>query len=214
MNSKLNELKEFFEEEVEKYGERVFSKNNKVSVRGILTQDFIFSHEVHGKKFYKSVLQVKRHSEESDNILLIVSEEFIGSELKVCDKVAEVRGCYRSRNEGSHLILYLHAKMISITEKKEDEVYYNNVYLNGYICKPTVYRITTSGWEICDVMLAVNENVGRSSYIPCIAWNNGARYLRCFRVGRKIEIYGRIQSRVYDHIKEVYEVSVTKFEYL
>lgn len=213
MNSKLNELKEFFEKEVEEYGERVFSKNNKVSVRGILTQDFTFSHEVLGKKFYKNVLKVKRKSEKYDNISLIVPEEYIDPQLEVCGKVAEVRGCYRSRNEDSHLILYLQAKMISIKEKQEDEVYYNHVYLNGYICKPTVYRITPLGSQICDVMLAVNENVGRSSYIPCIAWNSNARYLSCFRVSKNIEIYGRIQSRVYGYNKEVYEISIDEFEY-
>lgn len=213
MNNRLEELKEFFEKEVEKYGERVFSKNNKVSVRGELTEDFTFSHEVLGKKFYKNVLKVKRKSNKYDNISIIVSEEFIGSELKVRGSVAEVRGCYRSRNEGIHLILYLQVKMISITKKQEEEVYYNYIYINGFICKPTVYRTTPLGSRICDVILAVNENVGRSSYIPSIAWGNNAKYLGCFEVGKNIQIYGRIQSRIYNYNKEVYEISIDEFEY-
>ena len=94
--------------------------------------------------------------------------------------------------------------------------------LDGYICKPTVYRKTPLGREISDVLLAVNRSYHKSDYIPCICWGRNARFADKFEVGSHIQIWGRIQSREYQkkiaedqYEKRVaYEVSVSKLEYI
>jgi single-stranded DNA-binding protein len=97
----------------------------------------------------------------------------------------------------------------------------NTILLDGYICKPPIYRKTPLGREIADILLAVNRPYGKSDYIPCICWGRNARYAAGFEVGVHIQVLGRIQSREY--IKKIseyetekrvaYEVSVSKLEY-
>ncbi|GHU50919.1 single-strand DNA-binding protein [Clostridia bacterium] len=96
----------------------------------------------------------------------------------------------------------------------------NEVVLNGYICKPTVYRKTPFKREIADILLAVNRPYNNSDYIPCIAWGRNARFASNLKVGENIRIWGRMQSRQYQKKlsdgevlnKTAYEVSVGKIE--
>ena len=96
----------------------------------------------------------------------------------------------------------------------------NNILLDGYICKPPVYRKTPLGREIADLLLAVNRPYGKSDYIPCICWGRNARYASGFAVGEHVQILGRIQSREYvkklseteTEKRVAYEVSVSKLE--
>ena len=98
----------------------------------------------------------------------------------------------------------------------------NQIYLDGYICKPPVYRKTPLGREIADLLLAVNRPYGKSDYIPCICWGRNARYASAFQVGGHVMIWGRIQSREYikrlseeeSEKRVAYEVSVGKLEYV
>ncbi|HOS70798.1 MAG TPA: single-stranded DNA-binding protein, partial [Bacillota bacterium] len=60
----------------------------------------------------------------------------------------------------------------------------------------------------------------KSDYIPCIAWGRNARYSENLKVGDRIRIWGRIQSRDYqkkvseDEVitRTAYEVSISKME--
>ena len=70
----------------------------------------------------------------------------------------------------------------------------------GALCKPPVYRSTPFGREICDLMLAVNRAFGKSDYIPCIAWGRNAQYAARFRVGDRLRVTGRLQSREYQKL--------------
>ena len=84
------------------------------------------------------------------------------------------------------------------------------------------YRKTPLGREISDLLIAVNRPYGKSDYIPCIAWGRNARFASSFEVGKRIQIWGRVQSR--DYVKKInetdtekhtaYEVSVSKLEYI
>lgn len=96
----------------------------------------------------------------------------------------------------------------------------NSIYLDGYICKPPVYRMTPLGREIADLLMAVNRPYGKSDYLPCICWGRNARFAGKFEVGTHIHLWGRIQSRTYqkrleDDVVEkrtAYEISVNKIE--
>ncbi len=96
----------------------------------------------------------------------------------------------------------------------------NYIFLDGYLCKPPVYRKTPLGREIADLLMAVNRPYGKSDYIPCICWGRNARYADNFQVGEHIELWGRIQSREYQkqvgddcyETRVAYEISVSKLE--
>ena len=111
------------------------------------------------------------------------------------------------------------------TENLQDSLFLHNktpneIILNGYICKPPVFRTTPFGREITDILLAVNRSYNKSDYIPCIAWGRNARYISDMAVGDNIKIFGRMQSRIYQKRlengetieKTAYEVSVSKVE--
>ena len=94
----------------------------------------------------------------------------------------------------------------------------NNIEITGYICKQPIYRTTPFKREICDVLIAVNRAYNKSDYIPCIMWGRNARFVQNMKVGEKLTVVGRIQSRTYvknlgDEKSEervAYEVSVSK----
>ena len=96
----------------------------------------------------------------------------------------------------------------------------NSVYLDGFICKQPVYRMTPLGREIADLLLAVNRPYGKSDYLPCICWGRNARFAGKFQVGEHIHLWGRIQSRTYQkkidadtmEKRTAYEISVSKIE--
>ena len=96
----------------------------------------------------------------------------------------------------------------------------NQIFLDGYICKPPVYRMTPLGREIADLLMAVNRPYGESDYLPCICWGRNARFAGKFEVGTHIHLWGRIQSRTYQkrldndvvEKRTAYEISVSKIE--
>ena len=196
--------------------------NNEVVLEGYVNSEAELSHEIYGEKFYKFELEVLRLSENADNIIITMSERLMdGADLSIGSKI-KVYGQFRSYNnysgEGNKLVLTVFVKRFA--EEDEEELLPNTVYLNGYICKAPVYRVTPFGREICDVLLAVNRRYGKSDYIPCITWGRNAKFTEGLPVGTNVKIWGRIQSREYkkkiteeDFItKTAYEVSVTKME--
>ena len=46
---------------------------------------------------------------------------------------------------------------------------------------------------------------GKSDYIPCIAWGRNAQYAARFGVGDRISLTGRLQSREYQKLLDVYK---------
>lgn len=196
--------------------------NNEVVLEGYVNSEAELSHEIYGEKFYKFELEVLRLSENADNIIITMSERLMdGADLSIGSKI-KVYGQFRSYNnysgEGNKLVLTVFVKRFA--EEEEEDLLPNTVYLNGYICKEPVYRVTPFGREICDVLLAVNRRYGKSDYIPCITWGRNAKFTEGLAVGTNVKLWGRIQSREYkkkiteeDFItKTAYEVSVTKME--
>ena len=89
----------------------------------------------------------------------------------------------------------------------------NSIVLSGYICKPPVYRTTPFNREIADLLVAVNRAYNKSDYIPCIAWGRNARFVQNLKVGDRIALSGRIQSREYiKRLSETQSVTMTAYE--
>ncbi|MDE6182041.1 MAG: single-stranded DNA-binding protein, partial [Eubacteriales bacterium] len=118
----------------------------------------------------------------------------------------------------NHLILTIFAKDINLNLEIDKNP--NQVMLNGFLCKPPIYRKTPFGREIADILLAVNRSYNKSDYIPCITWGRNAKFANNLEVGQNIIITGRMQSRNYQKKLEngeiiekvAYEVSVSKLE--
>ena len=143
-------------------------ENNQVHLRGKMVTGFSFSHELLGEGFYTAQVTVDRLSEVTDTIPIMVSERLIDVTQDYIGKYVEIRGQFRSYNqyneEHNRLILHVFATKMEILEEEDYPI--NKIYLDGYICKPTVYRKTPLGREISDVLLAVNRSYHKSDYIP------------------------------------------------
>ena len=201
-------------------------ENNQVSVMGKIASQFTFSHQVFGEGFYTVDLLVKRLSDSEDLIPLMVSERLIDVTQDYEGEYIIVQGQFRSYNrheeKKNRLVLSVFVRELSFVEEEDDTIKTNQIFLDGYICKPPVYRKTPLGREIADLLIAVNRPYGKSDYIPCICWGRNARYASAFEVGGHVLLWGRIQSREYmKRISETesekriaYEVSVSKLEYV
>ncbi len=202
--------------------------NNQVVVAGEIASDFTFSHEIFGEGFYMVDLVVARLSDTYDVIPLMVSDRLFDVENSHIGEKVMARGQFRSYNKHeetkNRLILSVFVREITVLDEDDEaaENKPNQIYLDGYICKEPVYRMTPLGREIADILLAVNRAYGKSDYIPCICWGRNARFAGKLKVGEHVAVWGRIQSREYqkrvgnDQIisKTAYEVSVSKMECL
>lgn len=197
--------------------------NNKLQLVGTVVKEPIYTHEVFGEGFYETVVAVPRLSEQKDFIPITISDRLLARhEVQVGDKINLV-GQFRSYNkmEGERSKLLLTAFVRELLPMDE-MVTPNSIEITGYICKPPIYRTTPFKREICDVLIAVNRAYNKSDYIPCIMWGRNARYVQNMKVGEKLTVMGRIQSRTYvknlgeDRSEErvAYEVSVSKINSL
>ena len=201
-------------------------ENNQVTIVGKIVSDFQYSHEVYGEGFYMVEISVRRLSDFVDYIPVMVSERLINVNESYIGKYVFVGGQFRSFNrheeKKNRLVLSVFARELELMEGDCEEEAGNQIFLDGYICKESVYRKTPLGREIADLLVAVNRSYGKSDYIPCICWGRNARFAAGFEVGTHVQIWGRIQSR--DYVKKLsetqveqrtaYEVSVSKIEFL
>jgi single-stranded DNA-binding protein len=199
-------------------------ENNMVTISGKIVSDIEYSHEVYSEGFYYFLLEVPRLSDSSDKIPVTVSERLIAKQKLDIGRFIEVEGQFRSynsyNNEGNRLLLTVFAREIIFLEDEKGIKNPNQIYLNGYICKKPVYRMTPFGREIADILLAVNRPYNKSDYIPCIAWGRNARYSEGLTIGDNVKVWGRIQSRGYQKkletgdviAKTAFEVSMSKME--
>ena len=189
-------------------------ENNRVSVIGEIVSGFTFSHEVFGEGFYMVDVAVNRLSEQADIIPLMISERLIDVHKDYSGSTVECIGQFRSYNRHEGIKNRL---MLSIFVR---EIHFIEEFLDGYICKPPIYRKTPLGREIADILLAVNRPYGKSDYIPCISWGRNARFASSFEVGTRVRVWGRVQSREYTkklsetecEKRIAYEVSISKLE--
>lgn len=201
-------------------------ENNQVSIVGEIVSDFVFSHEVFGEGFYMVDVSVKRLSSSADRIPVMISERLLDVTQDYKGEFIQITGQFRSYNrheeKKNRLVLSVFAREVSFVEEEDDKVKSNQIFLDGYICKPPIYRKTPLGREIADMLIAVNRPYGKSDYIPCISWGRNARFTSGFEVGGHVQVWGRIQSREYikklegevTERRTAYEVSVSKLEYL
>lgn len=188
--------------------------NNKVYLQGVVDTEPEFNHTVKSEDFYGFNLRVARLSGQNDIIPIIISKRLLEYYNIKKDNNLAVRGQFRSfnklENDRRKLILSVFVKEVCEWDSDANP---NMIELNGFVCKPVIYRTTPFSREICDVLLAVNRNFNKSDYIPCIAWGNNAQVVSQMGVPTNLKIIGRIQSREYVKVLENENLPVTKTAY-
>ena len=176
--------------------------NNHIVLSGVLEDAPVPDHQVMGEMFYTCMLKVDRLSGVPDYLPLTVSERLLDAGVKPGAAISV---------DGQVVTVFVqHLEVGELTEN------HNQVELHGTICKQPIFRTTPFGREICDMMLAVNRSFGKSDYIPSITWGRTARHVSQLKVGCKLHIKGRLQSRQYEkqlpdgatQTRQVYEISV------
>lgn len=175
---------------------------NQITLRGSLASLPQFSHENHGRRFFRFFLEVPRLSGAVDTLPVITEEGLLlGTDLSD-GKMLTIAGQIRSHNVRSdgkrHLLIFVFANAILC----EDGEPINDVILEGPICREPTYRRTPLGREICDVMLAIPRAFRRADYLPCILWGRTAMEVSRCHTREVLQIHGRLQSRVYTKLTE------------
>lgn len=185
---------------------------NRITLRGTLMCLPQFSHENHGKQFFRFTLEVPRLSGAVD-LLPIVAESQVLNEIDLSGgEMLTVEGQVRSHNIRTdgirRLLIFVFAS--KITAEDGDPI--NDCVVQGLLCKEPTFRRTPLGREICDVMLAVPRAFRRADYLPCILWGRTAQEAAQRHVRDCIRICGRLQSRIYTKLTEEGAIERTAYE--
>ena len=175
---------------------------NSILLRGSLQELPQFSHENHGREFYRFVLDVPRLSGAVDSLPVIAEKGLLDCIDPTGGEMLTVSGQIRSHNlrteSARHLLIFVFAT--SVVAEDGDPI--NEVVLEGPLCREPNFRRTPLGREICDVMLAVPRAFRRADYLPCILWGRTAQEIAACHVRDPIRICGRLQSRTYTKLTE------------
>lgn len=192
---------------------------NEITLRGILNTLPQFSHENHGKQFYRFMLDVPRLSGAVDTLPVVAEKALLDQLDPTAGEMITVRGQVRSHNQRTdsarHLLIFVFASRV-VVENGEPV---NDVILEGPLCREPTFRLTPLGREICDAMLAVPRAFHRADYLPCILWGRVAEEVSKCHTRDVISIRGRLQSRIYTKLTEeglqertAYEISALTAE--
>ena len=175
---------------------------NQITLRGFLGESPKFSHENHGRRFFRFTLEVPRLSGAVDVLPVIAQESVLNAADLSQGEMFTVAGQIRSHNirtEGRrHLLIFVFANVVLC----EDGEPMNEVTLCGPLCREPTFRRTPMGREICDVMLAVPRAFKRADYLPCILWGRTAQQAAVCHTRDIVTITGRMQSRIYSKVTE------------
>lgn len=200
----------------------VKEETNVVNLRGELSENLEFSHEIFGEKFYNTTIKINRLSDSYDILPITVSERLLEDikieEGNLCSILGQLRSYNKNVDNRNRLVLTVFVREIKTIEEENKDP--NSIFLDGYICKEPVYRKTPLGREITDLLVAINRPYNKSDYIPSIVWGRNAKFAKGLKVGDRIQMWGRVQSREYEKkgedgnsIKKVaYEVSISKIK--
>ena len=175
---------------------------NSIILRGSLQALPQFSHENHGRQFYRFLLEVPRLSGTVDILPVIAEKNILDALDPSAGDMITVTGQIRSHNHRSdgirHLMIFVFAS--NVTAECGEPI--NDVILEGPLCREPNFRRTPLGRDICDVMLAVPGAFRRADYLPCILWGRTAQEVAACHTRDHVRICGRLQSRVYTKLTE------------
>lgn len=185
---------------------------NQITLVGTLMDIPQFSHENHGRQFFRFFLCVSRLSGTEDILPVIAEDRQLRSVSLTVGGSYRVTGQIRSHNSHTdgarRLLIFVFAAGIQHDDGQPE----NEVFLQGPLCREPNYRRTPLGREICDVMLAVPRYFRRADYLPCILWGKTAKEISLCHTRDPIQICGRLQSRIYTKLTEDGPIERTAYE--
>ena len=192
---------------------------NQIILRGTLQALPEFSHENHGRRFFRFFLEVPRLSGVVDLLPIIAEDRVLEAMDLSAGEMLTVTGQIRSHNISGEtrrrLLIFVFASSVIC----EDGDPVNYVVVEGPVCREPIYRRTPLGREICDIMLAVPRAFHRADYLPCILWGRTAQEGSQCHTRDRLRICGRLQSRIYTKVTDAgpeertaYEVSALSAE--
>lgn len=188
-------------------------KNNRVYVMGEIVSEAKFSHEVYGEGFYEFYVKVMRLSGQADILPVTVSERLIkSSDLKLGSTISAL-GQFRSYNklENGKSRLMLTVFVRELVEAGEGNNP-NSIVLSGYICKPPIYR-TTPLTAKSRIFFWRSTALTTSPTIFPVSPGAETRFVQNLKVGDRVALSGRIQSREYQkRLSETDVVTMTAYE--
>ena len=185
---------------------------NRILLRGDLLGLPEYSHENHGRKFYRFFLEVPRLSGAIDTLPVVSELRHLEGLDLIRGQQMTVEGQIRSHNHtdetGRHLMVFVFANTLTM----EDGEPINDVTVDGLLCREPTFRRTPLGREICDAMLAVPRAFRRADYLPCILWGRTAQEISRCRTRDRVTIQGRLQSRIYTKYQNDVPTERTAYE--
>lgn len=206
---------------------------NSAYINGVIVSPYYLAYVTEDGQCYKVFVKIMRLSRTEDTVPVIVPEICLKDTMDDTGRTVSVTGTFQSRNRHAdgknHLDLFLYADSfvfgdgegdVAMEGAVKDTVKDNNqVILEGFLCRTPVYRKTSLGRKITNLLVAVNApDPKRPNYIPCIAWGRDAIMAGGMHTGDCVRLEGRIQSREYikriqgengeeEHRMVAYEVS-------
>lgn len=207
-------------------GERIMINKRcsaEASLTGKIVSEILFSHKVREKSFFKIYVSVERLSGVKDVIPVIFPEHICSLDIlsKAIEEKSDITVLGECRSHtfpttGKHSV-FIYARQIlpPVLIKASN----NYLEIKGYLCRVGELRTTLSGKTILDVLVAVDKDNNRESYIPCIAWNIKEEEMEQIKVGEFIWMVARMQSRKYIkryengecEEKTAYEISIRDY---
>lgn len=184
---------------------------NNITLHGTLT-NIQSSHNIDDIQYDSALLIVPRPKQQKEDIINIRFKKFSlpfeyreHSEVNI-DLTGQVRSYSTKKPDGKnkvelYVFTYFDLPEQPLTIDAEHPVY-NEVILDGRICKIEELRTTSTGKHNIHLILANNLIVSNgakklNSYIPCIAWGAVAKKLSKLSVNTPIQIEGELHSREY-----------------
>lgn len=182
--------------------------HNSACINGVIASPYYLAYVTEDGQCYKVFVKTMRLSGTEDTVPVIVPGICLKNTMEDTGRTVSVTGTFQSRNHHAdgknHLDLFLYADSFvfgdgamegAVKDTAKDN---NQVILEGFLCRTPVYRKTSLGREITDLLVAVNApDPKRPNYIPCIAWGRNAVMAGGMHTGDCVRLEGRIQSREY-----------------
>lgn len=167
---------------------------NIAIIAGKVEGEYKFYHEILSEKFMTIDVHVKRNSEITDTLPVVISEKLLDEKV-LNSGFLKFTGQIRSYNRKDRSVeTYLFVKDVEVVEP---ETYINTVELKGVLCKKGQYKVTHSNRKISNFILVIKRNFNKFDYLPIIAWGKDAKYILNQEISTKLSVNGRFQSRKY-----------------
>lgn len=184
--------------------------NNKVMLIGKLVKI------VPNEKY--AVIEIKRNSNQTDSIRVKYTNNImdiavlLNTSVKVEGTLYTFNTKHNIENNGkckTKLNIFVKGS-IQINNTPFDK--YNEVKYTGYLVKQPITRLTPLGRTITDLMIVINDENRKSYYIPVITFGDLANACSNYKIGDKLNLTGRIQSREYLKVINNEEIVKTAYE--